>query len=109
MEEILWELKELLDKYKFLHWYSWADRYFVKKKNVDKLVFYFYQKNKYVIFGLSVQWTAILENYPMLQVSADEIWKSTLKWKLYEVDDIQKKWIIEIIWVCADYYWVESK
>jgi hypothetical protein len=106
MEEIVGELKQLLGKYKFLHWYSWADRYFVKKKNVDKLVFYFYPKNKYVIFGLSVQWTAILENYPMLQVSADEVWKSTLKWKLYELDDIEKKWIPSIIEILVKYYGV---
>ena len=104
MEEILDELKNLLEKYDFLHWYSWADRYFVKKKNVDKLVFYFYVKNKYVIFGLSVQWTAVLEKYPMLQVSADEVWKSTLKWRLYSLDDIEKKWIPSIIEILVKYY-----
>lgn len=106
MEEIVVELKKLLGKYKFLHWYSWADRYFVKKKNVDKLVFYFYAKNKYVIFGLSVQWTAILENYPMLHVSADEVWKSTLKWRIYSLNDIDRKWIPSIIKISSKYYWI---
>lgn len=106
MEEIINYLKLLLKKYNFIHWYSWADRYFVKKKNVDKLVFYFYPKNKYVIFGLSVQWTAILENYPMLQVSADEVWKSTLKWRIYSLEDIEKKWIPSIIEILVKYYGV---
>jgi hypothetical protein len=106
MEEIVVELKKLLWKYNFLHWYSWADRYFVKKKNIDKLVFYFYPKNKYVILGLSFQWTVILEKYPMLQVSADEVWKSTLKRRLYSLDDIERKWISSIIEILVKYYGV---
>lgn len=55
MEEIIKELKLILKEYNFLHGYSWADRYFVKKKNVDKLVVYFYEKKNYVMFGLSFQ------------------------------------------------------
>ena len=75
MEGIIKELKSILKKYKFLHWYSWADRYFVKKKNVDKLVVYFYEKKNFVVFWLSFQWTEILDKYPMLKIACDEVWK----------------------------------
>lgn len=106
MEEIIKKLKSILKKYKFLHWYSWADRYFVKKKNVDKLVVYFYEKKNFVIFGLSFQWTEILDKYPMLKVACDEAWKSTLKWKICSIENIAKKWIPSIVEILATYFWI---
>ena len=106
MEEIIKELKLILKRYKFLHWYSWADRYFVKKKNVDKLVVYFYEKKNFVIFWLSFQWTEILDKYPMLKIACDEVWKSTLKWKICSIEDVEKKWIPSVVENLAEYYWV---
>ena len=109
MEEIIEKLKSILKKYKFLHEYSWADRYFMQKKTVKKLVFYFYVKNeKYVVFGLSIQWTAILENYPMLKVACDESGVSTLRWKIFSLDDIEKKWISNIVQIVAESFGVLS-
>jgi len=107
MEEIIKELKLILRRYKFLHWYSWADRYFVKKKNVDKLVVYFYEKTNYVMFWLSFQWTEILDKYPMLKIACDEVWKSTLKWKICSIGDIERKWIPSVVENLAEYYGIK--
>ena len=106
MEEVIEKLKLILKKYKFFHWYSWSDRYFVMRKSVKKMAFYFYEKKNFVIFWLSFQWTAILDEYLMLKVTCDEIWKSTLKWKIYSLGDIERKWIPNIVEVVAKYFWV---
>ena len=109
MEEVLDCLDDIAQKYDFIYRCKRSHWFYVQKKSVIKLVFYYYAKKNYVAFWISTQWTTIHDQYPMLKVVADEVWKSTLKWKLYELDDIQKKWISEIIWVCANYYWVKLK
>ena len=109
MEEVLDRLNDIARKYDFIYRCKRSHWFYVQKKSVIKLVFYYYAKKNYVAFWISTQWTTIHDQYPMLKVVADEVWKSTLKWKLYELDDIQKKWISEIIWVCANYYWVKLK
>lgn len=109
MEEVLDCLDDIAQKYDFIYRCKRSHWFYVPKKSTIKLVFYYYVKKDHVLFGISTQWTTLNDQYPMLKVVADEVWKSTLKWKLYDVDDIQKKWIIEIIWVCANYYWVKLK
>ena len=106
MEEIIENLKLVLNRYKFFHECSWADRYFVMRRNVKKMVFYFYEKESFVIFWLSFQWTAILDEYPMFKIASDEVWKSTLRWRIYSLEDIEKKWIPNIVEIVAKYFWV---
>ena len=44
-----------------------------------------------MVFGMSHWATTILRDYPMLKVAADEVMISTIKWKLKEVSDVQKR------------------
>jgi len=57
-----------------------------------------------VVFGVSHWGTEILEEYPMLKISADEIKIFTIKRNLYELDDIDKRGVAKIIGLCIGWY-----
>jgi len=56
------------------------------------------------VFGLSHWGTQILQEYPMLKISADEVKTSVIKRNIDKVEDIDKKWISKIVDSCVGWY-----
>lgn len=104
------KIKDMLKKYNLHSEDKWFFGYYVFIWKRKKLLFYINpprpksNRKNIVVFGMSHWATTILDDYPMLKVSADEVMKSTIKWNLKEVDDIKKRWIEEIIKIGVNYY-----
>ncbi len=97
-------LQKVLSPYNLHNEYKWFTGYYLFRVKRKKLVFYLNPKDKYVIFGVSYRSTPLLDEYPFLKISADEVKNATIKRKIKKETDIQEKGISEIVKLVLDTY-----
>ena len=104
MDKIVNKIKLIISKYNLHKEYKWFIWYYVFIWKRKKLLFYINSRKNNVVFGVSHRGTTLLDDYPMLKVSADEIKLSTIKRNLYEADDVDKRGVAKIVELCVGWY-----
>lgn len=104
MDQIVGKIKTIISKYNLCQQEKWFIWYYVFLGKRKKLLFYINHRKGRVVFGVSHWGTEILEEYPMLKISADEVKTSVIKWNIDRVEDIDKKWISKIVDLCVGWH-----